>query len=381
MRSREAGGFLEMLGPIATLMMMAGGLTLVLSLGYLLYGVTFAGESLFSHTVPGGGKMSAADVAIQTRNIGWAAQGVLLGGLAALLGAFLRFWSFAELAAGLVVAGAAIAFGVPFYVTSRASSFTPSDPGVVALINPTATLAGTIIGGMGAALLLIHAVGWLVDRASNRRRVSTDVAGGALSARGVERTDKFLGACWTLPFCRDTVKKACPIRQKKRACWKDGRGCYCDQQVVLMLSGDRGKASQAGASPGSVGFVPAYQLTAGPRRNAAEKRMMCLGCPVYLHRQQQKYRLLAPLSVAAIAAGVYFIKDWFGMFYPTTLLAMGRLLGSFSFGAPTEGGVPAWVTDMAQQTFFMWMILILVAVILLAYLLRVTEWALYKLGV
>ena len=36
-------------------------------------------------------------------------------------------------------------------------------------------------------------------------------------------------------------------------------------------------------------------------KTLSEKRAQCLSCPVYLHHQQQKYTLAAPLSILAVA--------------------------------------------------------------------------------
>jgi hypothetical protein len=101
---------------------------------------------------------------------------------------------------------------------------------------------------------------------------------------------------------------------------------------------------------------------------------------VYLHRQSQKHRILAPLVVLLpTGAFVYYLANLKAL-YPQALEAMGRALSTFSVsGQP--GDIPGWVNDLASNTGMMWMMLLVLGALVVTYLLQGVEWALYRLGV
>jgi hypothetical protein len=238
------------------------------------------------------------------------------------------------------------------------------------------TLIGLVFGAAGALQVLIQGVIAFVNRGARRPSLQTDISQGAFTNKKLEKQDKFLGPCWTLPFCRDSAKRVCPVLTRKRACWRDGRGCYCDQNIVLMLSGDRGRTATRSAQ----GFVSMQSLTQTRPKTAAEKRAQCLGCPIYLHRQNQKYRVFAPTCMLVVLGFIVLNKVWLDEAYPNAIRGAGRALRGFSFGGSTAD-VPEWAQNLAGMQSVEWLLLFVVGLLIVSYLIHAVEWAVYKLGI
>lgn len=289
-----------------------------------------------------------------------------------------RWWAYQELGLALVVGGAAIAFGTPFAMDMLAGNNTTLPPGLEPLGSPRTIMTTSllIVGAGGAAvggfqLVLLGISAWIQSRRIRPRPTDENAQ---VAAQNRVAQDRFLGPCWTLPFCRDTVHKICPIRSTKKTCWREGRGCFCDQGVVLALSyTDRVAASRA-----SGGYAGAAR-TVSVAKTGAQKREQCLGCPIYLHHQEQKYRITAPGIILGVIGLGWWLHTPFQQSYEPGLLWFGRQISGLSFGTE-PGEVPAWVQDVATNSVIQWTVLVLIAVLLISYILHMAEWLLYKLG-
>ncbi len=165
----------------------------------------------------------------------------------------------------------------------------------------------------------------------------------------------------------------------RKPCWREGRGCYCDQNIVLMLSGERGPRVPGRSAQG---FVSAHSIISNKPKTPAEKRAQCLGCPIYLHRQGQKYRLFAPTVVVAVLATILVNKLWIDEIYPRAIQGLGRALRGFSFGTPSAAAaeVPQWAQDLSMQVGVQWLIDNVACLLAIGYLIHLVEWGLYKMG-
>lgn len=380
MQSASSGPLGDLWNRITGLALTAGAALLVLAVGYVAYGLFVAHDALFGALQQGGAGPAAYNQALH--NMKLAGMALTVGAVCLAVGVLARYWMFPEAGVGLVTAGLAFFFGMPFLVRSAAQPYESARgaDAMVELLVGQFTLVGAVLLGVGGIQLLVHTALVLLNRAGRRPRVSTDISQGAFTEKQkMERRDQFLGPCWTLPFCRDSAKRVCPVLNRKRPCWVDGRGCYCDQNIVLMLSGDRG-----GRVPGrgSQSFVPMQSLSSQRQKTRAEKRTQCLGCPIYLHRQNQKYKAYAPSVIAAVLAVILVNKPWLDEAYPETILSVGRALRGFSLGGGADApAIPTWATDLANQNGVEWMLLLIAAFLMVGYLLHGVEWALYKLGI
>jgi hypothetical protein len=352
------------------------GAALALAVGYVCYGIFFASDSLFGAAR---GTPMAANFPQVYHNLQLACTVATIAGALVIVATLGRYWMSLETGVVLLLLGAVFAFGVPFLVDGSAANYPPQlRQQAQGLLDGQFVLIGIAFGALGALQLLIQGAIAFVNRAQRRPSIATDVSQGAFSGKKLEKQDKMLGPCWTLPFCRDSAKRVCPVLNRKRACWRDGRGCYCDQNIVLMLSGDRGRTATRSAQ----GFVSMQSLTQTRPKTAAEKRNQCLGCPIYLHRQNQKYRVFAPTSILVVIGFILLNKVWIDEAYPNAILAAGRALRGFSFsGGGAAKDVPEWAQNLAGMQGVEWILLFVLGLLVISYLIHVIEWALYKLGI
>ncbi|MBI3911838.1 MAG: hypothetical protein HY320_13025, partial [Armatimonadetes bacterium] len=279
----------------------------------------------------------------------------------------------------LAILGAGLFFGAPnlFQSSSAAIPEQVRNRALALILYHTHILSVAILAAAGLHLL-VHAV--LVFRDARQRRPlrRTDIAPGAFAGRpALEKRDRFFGPCWNLPFCRDTVKRRCPILHSRQPCWRKGRGCYCDNEIVITLSGER----LAGSRPTAAGFIKPQEIQPRKVLDARTKRQQCLGCPIYLYHQDHKYRVLAPLVVLGVIAFVAYNKARLDALYPEVVRGLGRALSGLSYSPANRTGVPAWAEDLAQTTGVEWLLLVVGTVLLIAYLVHAVEWILYKWGI
>jgi hypothetical protein len=358
--------------------MRLAGLAIVVIVGYYVYGITAQSDSLFRAT-HNGQVMSAADFQRHLANMELLTKVLLAAAIVLVICVLGRFYGYPEAGAAILVVGAVLFFAMPFIIQSfggvgavpRQLSRLGDPRGY---LESRFQLAGLVLLASGGFFLLIH--GFILVGGMRNRRPKADAEAAKTAQQVRKPQDKFLGPCWTLPFCRDTDKKLCPIRQRGKPCWRGGRGCYCDQQIILTISG----GSQYQASRGGLGYLSRQANVTRPK-SMKEKREQCLQCPVYLHHQGQKYQVLTPAAIT-LAVGL-FVYYWgsISTIYPNAVNALGRSLSGFTFGAQQQGGVPAWATDLATNPGMMWTIVIVIAVLMVAYILHGLEWLLYRLGI
>ena len=380
MRHPTTGGSgLEMFQSIAELVCKIAGVVLLCVTGYYIYAAVMAGDALFRGLVNFNQTMSVGDFQRHITNMKNLTLVLQLAAAIGVIAAMIRFYDYAEGGAVLLLLGLGLAIGMPILIDTYGGSTQGLPRNLARIANPREilraqfVLAGLILAVPGGIQLLIHGIIWFAG--ARARRPQADAEKASQTVR--KQQDKFLGKCWELPFCRDTEKKLCPVRETRKPCWRRGRGCYCDQNIILRLSG--GPANpQVILYHGGTSSRPTSVVRA---KSWQEKRAHCLGCPVYLHHQAQKYQVAAPMAILAIIGGFVLFRATIMAMYPNAMLSIGRTFSGLSFGPVTPGGVPQWAHDMGQNQGLMWMAIIVVLTLLVAYSLQAVEWVLYRLGI
>ena len=346
---------------------------------YFIYGIVAHPGELFHGVAATGQALSPADFQRQLNNLDMGTKLMMTCAIVGILCVIARYYAAPETGVALIVLGLLLFFGMPYLMDTYGASGSPLKPALAKLGNPLNflkaeyVLAGAAFIGAGVIFLMGHAVYFVTNAGARRPRANAEAAKTAQSVRKPQ--DKFLGRCWELPFCRDTDKMMCPIRQAKKPCWRGGRGCYCDQNIILALTG--GSAYQA--STGSLGYASRVASTIAKPKSYAEKRDQCLQCPVYLHHQAQKYKIMAPLFLIGVIAAIALLWMPITTGYPAAMQALGRAASGISFGTSTNG-VPAWANELASSTPMMYMAVGVIALLCLSYVLHALEWILYRLG-
>ena len=130
-------------------------------------------------------------------------------------------------------------------------------------------LAAMMIGAPGILMLLRT----MFSRFMTARKGTdlTDLTYGQ-NATKEEVPKALIGAfakCWQLPFCREGIRKGCPIYHARTKCWKERVGCMCEESIILMSMG--GKETTRGQDmTKESGFVPIGDLLT---KSAEEKRI------------------------------------------------------------------------------------------------------------
>lgn len=198
---------------------------------------------------------------------------------------------------------------------------------------------------------------------------------GAHVLRETQPSNRFLGKCWQLPFCRPSIRKSCPIYHARRACWREGVGCMCEERVILQAL--EGKGAPSSDPRQNVRFIP-YNRSLSKE----EKQERCRNCVIYNYRQQQKYQVIAPIViVAAVAVVVNYAREVQQLLYKV-LQMVDSFVARFAF-LPSSGEVHYMkIESLARSSEFVtWMMIGIIAVMFVSYVLRVVEYFIFQLKV
>ena len=287
------------------------------------------------------------------------------------------YWAeecFAEQSVGIAMAitGVALYFGVPvlfeFFATGQTDAWTQSRNLAALSIYNELRILGLIAAVPGVLLTIRDIVCRCVSAGRVDRAAQVAMPfGGAVAAEEPEQR-ALLGAtakCWQLPFCRSSIRGACPIFLARKRCWRERVGCMCEEQVVRTMFEPMVRKSEIGRESSGLILAPAdaaeeteeiapwqrsveaqpKQVARGgghsgpiriPRNTTLSdyaKRERCRNCIIYNEHQRLKYQLLSPFVVLlGPAVGyVYFqwLTDWFG----SVLVRMDQVMAKLSLDA------------------------------------------------
>ncbi len=192
--------------------------------------------------------------------------------------------------------------------------------------------------------------------------------------RIIARESNMFSPCWKLPFCRESIRKQCPAFLAKTTCWKFGRGCYCDTEMISRIV--RGES---------------LELIKAPTQQSRQGRPPCGRCYIYLEHQTYKFRVLSPLALPVAVLSTWLIWPLYTKVFALGNNVFNSIWSSLSFNSAnltsgdmkssTEGiakvaqqGASAQdIAHIAQNMFG-----VLMGFMLLIYLSKFIEWAIYK---
>lgn len=369
---------MEMMEGFFSLLITIAAVVLVAVTGYYVYATLAGSSQLFRGMTPEMRPMSPAQFQTHARNLEMLTRVLIIASIVLSIGVLGRYYDRMEGGAALVVLGLALAFGMPFVIDSFGGPEAGLPKALREFGNPRGYLksqfqfSGLAMTALGMAQLIIHAVLFVLDFKNRRPQANPEAQKTASQVRKTQ--DRFLGKCWQLPFCRDTDKELCPVRHHGAPCWRHGRGCYCDQNIILAISG-----GEYAASRGAAGYLSRSATVVRPK-TLSEKREQCLQCPVYLHHQGQKLKLFTGLFFVALIGGLVFYWSSVKTLWPTAVHALGRATSGFTFGAEA-GKVPQWALELGNLQMYMWFFMSIIFILVVAYALNAIEWILFRLGI
>jgi hypothetical protein len=317
-----------------------------------------------------------------------------------LLSAILLFYDEDSLGWILVVLAAFLAFGLDFLMDFLFSA------------EKTRMISGNLskatLGEIQVAALIIGAPGVLLVLRSlalrmfaGRREDLTAVTYGK-DAKQEKQESSTLGAfakCWQLPFCRESLRKKCPIYHAKTKCWKERVGCMCEENVIRLAMGGEDEHKPVDMTK-EAGFVPIGDLIAksekeerksiptrmGPRGvriptnphlTEAQKKSRCHNCIIFNEHQRQKYQLLSPLVTLAVPLLVFWQFDALRGLIGSALGVLDRVMGRLAF---TGGAGASDLTRNVTGSLPVETILIVcLTLVLMTWALRLLEYCMFKL--
>lgn len=340
---------LDVIEGIAKLLMWAGIVATVVSLGFLLY---------YTFVFSGSSKMPTGDTA---KNLIELFRKVLTGGmLSFFVGSAYLFWGAGWLGiVQILIAAFCVTAPMTFPAILGAGNMNPMS--VFALV-------GIQRAGMGA---IVVAVGVLIAdmfvKVQQRFQQGTK-ADQLKYGKGIKEEDDrknvFLGKCYQLPYCRKFVRERCPIYHAKRSCWREKVGCMCEEEVIKGAMENRTIPKDMVAA---ARYIPVNnKLTLG------QKMERCRQCVIYNEHQKHKYR--AALPCVLLAFGLFIWLDW-----QQLMGAMHTLVATVQamIDKAMIGGAPKVVVP----DFFQQLMLGCIVLIVIAYALKLLEFLIFKLKV
>lgn len=364
------------------------GLLIVAALGYLLY-VLFSPIGFLTRPE----QFPPAQQAIIAQRVEWACKALATGTLLLLGAVVYRARAMPEIGYLHAAVGALLLWGGPELVEFALGS--PTRPAgsptsqAVALIVRTSQALGVICLAAGGVYALLDGIDRLrPHRARERTKRAVLTSPRRVREKAAQELPKnqFLGNCWNLPYCRPAVKPFCPIYQRgTKPCWRIGVGCMCSEEVLLIAARNEGFdiPLQSLSTPGDRPRLPTIDQLAA-QLTPKQKSERCGRCVIYLHHQEQKYRLWTWVAVGAVIGAVWYFRWLWHQLYVAGAHAADRIARVIALPMPTkpEEQHPAlqpWVGRLAESTAMEWIVIVCVALLLLTYFLRAVEFAIYRL--
>ncbi|MBS1720574.1 MAG: hypothetical protein JST35_09030 [Armatimonadetes bacterium] len=275
-RSDSASEILaDLLAKLAQGLMIIGGITLLIGLGFSFYSV-FAGADVTDAALKQG-----------LKNVGLFTNLSLVGGIVFCLAASYLYWDEGWLGPTLLVSGIVFATSP---VWMPAAGIGKADKELPAAAMRTLATAGMILLVFGVLLVVIDGI------IRMRQRMEQGAKADQLKyGKGIKDVDEkqnvFLGKCWQLPFCRKFVREKCPIYHSRTTCWKELVGCMCEEKVIQMAMDGKPIPKDA--------ILAANYIPRNNKLTIEQKKDRCRSCVIYNEHQKHKYRVAVPVTVIA----------------------------------------------------------------------------------
>ncbi|WP_394796284.1 hypothetical protein [Armatimonas sp.] len=307
-----------------------------LGFAYLLYGI-FAGLSGFS-------SWDTAKQQVMLGIIALAGKAMMIGlGIGSLCAAVI-FW-FEEIVGYVILISAGVlGLGIPFAFPMLGGEIASKGVSNALGVFPLASIAPAIIGG----ILVVRDVFAKFGRAIQRRGSDADLSQVKLGA-SAKREQKplrtsLLGKCWEGSYCRDWVRPHCPIYQRRDACWRQRRGCYCEQEIVSAAANKTQGGMQLEMAPSSqynYANPSAPGSTAPPKviLNDSQKAERCRNCVIYNDHQSEKYKIVMPLAIVATVVLCALISPLMKQGIQGSFTLIEQTVAKVSFSSSSESTV------------------------------------------
>lgn len=333
---------------VSRLLFYAGGIGLLGGIGFLLYYFfSFAGAQ-------------PTDVAKATQMVDMFGRVAAISGLIMAIGAAIVFWGEEVLSVLLIIVTIAIVMAPVFLPQFVGGSVEQ----VAATALQRVQTAGFAIGIVTVIVTLFDVITRVRDRAKEGSKADSLKYGKGVREED-DRQNVFMGKCWQLPYCRKFVREKCPIYHTRRTCWKERVGCMCEEKVIQNAMEGKPIPKDAIAAAKFIPYNTSLPMEIKIKR--------CQQCVIYNEHQKHKYKLLLPLTLLLVLS-IYLVgRD-------AIKAGVGGIL-SFAdkfLGQATLTGKPN-IAQNDQLPIMQEVLSVLLMIMVLAYLLKMLEYMIFKL--
>ena len=378
----------------------AGILTVIL-LAYLLYG-------LFSGQLTDVAGMSSEQKAHAVDLVTSVSRYLNISLILTLLSSLFLFYEQALLAYILLGLAAAFGIGLNYLMDAYFGSGSKLTESIAAQMTLEAVHRAALLMGIPGILLSLWHLFQRMREGRNRQDLTSFTYGKDAKKENVPGAA--IGAfakCWQLPFCREGIRKRCPIFHAKSKCWKERVGCMCEENIILLaMAGEDGNempsTAGAGMQKGS-GFVPlgdlitkseketrpniltrpgpkGVRIPVNPHLTAAQQRSRCHNCVIFNEHQRQKYQFLSPPVTIAIPLLVYWQFDTLKDMLKGGMHGLEGLVAHISFNS--DPGITKHLSQQVTGSLTVEVILIAaLTLVVMTWALRFLEYCMFKLKI
>lgn len=356
---------------------------LLLSFFFLLYGLLSGDYGRFPNAADGTGPLSPQEQATMLTNL----QGALLvlvacGWIAAIL-ALALYWGteIPSLIVGLI--GLFAYMGMPVFVSAILAR-----QGFYVELGPNQIIsriiqACQVVGKVAMILALVRFVGAglfaVAVRPTRREKRAREAAPKPAQQEPARARQPvhLIRRCWEMAFCSDSLREHCPSYKTRTPCWKRRTGCQCDPYFAVRIMEPVERA--AGVALSQEDEYARAHLRNNPAWQAKEHatKETCSQCPIYIEHQHYKYRALFWLAYPAAAGAVFVALPFIRKGYDWAEETLTRMVHGMAVLPNTKPELAPFVNTVVAADVEI-VVIAAVALIIVTYIIRALEWAIFE---
>jgi hypothetical protein len=206
--------------------------------------------------------------------------------------------------------------------------------------------------------------------------------------------------CWQLPFCRESLRKKCPIYHARTKCWKERVGCMCEENVIRLAMGGEDEQKPVDMTK-EAGFVPigdlitksekeerksiptrpgprGVRIPTNPHLTESQKKMRCHNCIIFNEHQRQKYQLLSPIVTLAVPALVFWQFEALRNLIGNMLNMIDSVVGRVTFSG-ANAGASNLTKEVTGNLPVETLLIVCLTLVMMTWALRFLEYCMFKL--
>lgn len=185
-------------------------------------------------------------------------------------------------------------------------------------------------------------------------------------------SESVLARCWEMPFCHQAVREMCPAFKAKKSCWRFGRGCNCDADLIDTLVLNRNPGPSRQAREVEAEYIRT-DLEADKVRSRSERTIPCTKCPIFAEHQRRKFKVINPIIILITIGALFFFYGPLTEFYSLLAAKMAQLMSGSLLNPSASSNVSYWqayLDNAGLKASFV----VIVGLFVLSWMLKLGEW-------